>query len=265
VDYGGFRIIYLPHDMLIEYRQQYRRDGARPSRRGLKVIRMAGEAAPAPPAPTPAEWAPGSTGSSELSQALAAAVARAAAEQNREVSQISDEIEAMVGPEVFVPGPPPPEQPREVVEEAEPPAGAKREAGDVVLPRREPKRPAPPPESPLSATELSAQEQMAQEISSASRKYLERRKRRGEAASKPLRLKRRGEPRSEAELAVPVSPGAEPGIPADEDEIFDLNQKLSRLRHEPIGPTVATYAAFVVWCVLFLAVLSLFAYRLTGG
>ncbi len=72
VDYGGFRVVYLPHDMLVEYRRNYQ-DFGNATKAGLRVVSISKSAA-GPKAASP------STGLSALSKALDKAAAAAAGE-----------------------------------------------------------------------------------------------------------------------------------------------------------------------------------------
>jgi serine/threonine-protein kinase len=83
IDYGGFRLIYLPHDMLIEYRKHY--GGGDAHKAGLKVIRMA----------TETEQGGGSSG---LSSAMAEAMKRAAGEQSEQRGELEAEVDAVIQP-----------------------------------------------------------------------------------------------------------------------------------------------------------------------
>jgi serine/threonine-protein kinase len=108
IDFGGFRLIYLPQDMLATYRRMNDPESAGQSR--LKVVRV-----------EEGEEEAEDTGESvdDLSAALASAVARAAGEGNTSRDELEDQVDKVLQP-------PPPKAPAEP-----PPPKPKPKAGAV--------------------------------------------------------------------------------------------------------------------------------------
>lgn len=280
VDYGGFRVVFLPHDMLIEYRKQYSEGDAVPPT-ALKVIRLDPVAEKKRRQKTAAA-AP--EGTAALAKALEAALSRAAGKQIDRIAELSAEVDEAIDSTVRethdAAGPPvetvmsPTERVPPIAPRPTPPTRPRPHPASTVIQPIEQVAPSPPPGAPTTSSdeshEPSLQEQLAAEISNASQQYVtKRRKDRGPAPQRPKRAARPGTTTGAAKAGTgPLVEVVESRFPTlqemEEAEGSDL-LAAAPAKERKTGPTGAALAAFSLWCLLLVTVIGMFVWRLAVG
>jgi hypothetical protein len=275
IDYGGFRLVYLPHDMLIEYRKHY--GGGDAHKAGLKVIRMA------------TDTEQGGT-SSELSSAMAEAMKRAVGEQSEQRDELEAQVDAAIQPmsdEEM--GAEAGEQTLVMDSTRARPQLVSNEAPDeydgtqsIVMDRDD---------DEIDMASLSPQERMALEISQASKRYVEDRKSSGAEVKKEtqkLKAFPHAARKKKTTGVVLVEPGQEqeddfeddfedeygdtdPHSPMrsggstydEEDGSYSLTDKGLPTVYEDPKMTTMAQVAFTAWCGMLLTVVGLLVYRVS--
>lgn len=265
IDSAGFRIVHLPHDLLLEYRQAYAEDTPGPEAT-LGVAKVEAEEA---------EQRRQGGGLEALDAFLDAAVARAGGES------AAIEVEAVVGeqePSDEAPAAPTPE-PKAPRLKKPPPEKSKAVSG---TPSTIKAKAAPPPKIG------DATDNLAQIISNASNLYLQSKKgpAKPPAAGATTKTRVRFTTKSMAakgtanvEIVDPTKPMPDDlGDDADDHArvptstealpVADLGQldeagekarsRARRTQDKVKNSPIATYAAFAIWCALFIAALCFF-------
>lgn len=219
-DFAGFRLVYLPNDMLVSYRQAY----ADPDAISAVTLDVVGGIEASDQRMRKKESIV------ELETALLDAVARAQSEAN------TAPVEAVLDMG---------KQAESIHENLIPPALAtdsdylESETNDETT------------DEPQSS--LSIQEQMALEISNASKKY-------SQSRTKPAKERRKFR-RHQQEVNSPELLKTDDGI---EDENAAPSITARRKKNRQVEKTTSlTYAAFGLWCSMFASLLGFLIYRIT--
>ncbi len=265
VDFGGFRLVYLPHDMLVAYRQAYA-DFGKATRHILRVVGLTKKT-------VKREKPVDKDKLAELSKALGTAAAKAAAEvvdetgaKRATVTHAAEAETSGATPKAAVTAAP----------EAEMPAAAPAVA-EVETPAA--------PEMPVGAEvaeEDAIHDAMAQAISSAAAQFLRKGDEKDadtddgdvgrQVGATPAKV-------VSEDGDIGSMPEPPPGVDApryksiqqlqeEREETrtieFDEEEKLSYEKAKPLKiPTAITYSVFFVWCLLLLIVIGLFAYKVS--